>query len=141
MMYQDLHDPLRLKNLHACMHLKGGSTLQWWWAQQNQVITHPNKKAETRKETLCFVHLNRQEHFKTNKYSLLLCKKLSFLSENFRVLCKYKAKVAMGAMEGTVQEGCIPTWREVVFVTTFLSQMFPKYFIGQIYINQKKIYW
>ena len=44
----------------------------------------------------------------------------------------------MGAMEGTVQEGCIPTWREVVFVTTFLSQMFPKYFIGQIYINQKK---
>ena len=105
------------------MHLKGGSTLQWWWAQQNQVITHSNKKAETRRETLCFVH------FKTNKYFLLLCKKLSFLSENFRVLCKYKAKVAMGAMEGTVQEGSIPTWMEVVFVTTFFSHKFLKYFL------------
>ena len=111
------------------MHLKGGSTLQWWWAQQNQVITHPNKKAETRKETLCFVHLNRQEHFKTNKYSLLLSKKLSFLSENFRVLCKYKAKVAMGAMDGTVQEGSIPTWMEVVFVTSFKVKSFPNIFL------------
>ena len=42
-----------------------------------------------------------------------------FLSENSRVLCKYKAKVAMRAMEGTVQEGNTPTWMEVVFVTTF----------------------
>ena len=25
--------------------------------------------------------------------------------------------VAMGAMEGTVQEGSIPTWMEVVFVS------------------------
>ena len=42
-----------------------------------------------------------------------------FLSENFRVSCKYKANVAMEAMEGTVQKGSIPTWMEVVFVTNF----------------------
>ena len=47
---------------------------------------------------------------------------------SYRVLCKYKANVAMGAIEGTVQEGSIPTWIEVVFVTTFFSQKFPKYF-------------
>ena len=51
-----------------------------------------------------------------------------FLSENFRVFCKYKANVAMGAMEGTVQEGSIPTWMEVVFVTIFFWQQCPKYF-------------
>ena len=49
-----------------------------------------------------------------------------FLSENSRVLCKYKA--AMGAMEGTVQEGNIPTWMQVAFVKTFFSQQFLKYF-------------
>ena len=43
-----------------------------------------------------------------------------------RVLRKYKAKVAMGVMEGTVHEGNIPTWMESVFVTTFFSQQFPK---------------
>ena len=32
------------------------------------------------KGTQCFVHLNRQQQFQTNKYSLHLCKKLSFLS-------------------------------------------------------------
>ena len=54
--------------------------------------------------------------------------KAVFLSDNFRVLCQYKANEAMGAMERTVQEGSIPTWMEVVFVTTFFSQKFPKYF-------------
>ena len=58
-----------------------------------------------------------------------------FLSENFRVLRKYKAKVAMGTMERTVQEGSIPTYMEVVFVTTFFSQKFTKYFFGKIYTN------
>ena len=43
-----------------------------------------------------------------------------------RVLRKYKDKVAMGVMEGTVQEGNIPTWMEGVFFTTFVSQQFPK---------------
>ena len=47
----------------------------------------------------------------------------------------------MGAMEGTVQEGSIPTWMEVVFVTTFFSQKFPKYFFGKIYMNQKQFDW
>ena len=64
-----------------------------------------------------------------------------FLSENSRVLCKYKAKVAMRAMDGTVQEGSIPTWMEVVFVTTFFSRKFPEYFFGKIYMNQKQFDW
>ena len=51
------------------------------------------------------------------------------LSENFRVLGKYKALEAMGAMEGTVQEGSIPTWMEVPF-----SQLFFKSTILQIFI-------
>ena len=40
-------------------------------------------------------------------------------------------------MDGTVQEGSIPTWIEVVFVTTCFSQKFPKYFFGKIDMNQK----
>ena len=72
---------------------------------------------------------------------MLLCNMLYFLSENFRVLCKYKAKVAMGAIERTVQEGSILTWMEVVLFKTFFSQKFPKYFLKNIYINQKKIDW
>ena len=70
-----------------------------------------------RDSTLCS---SQKTAFQNNKYSLLLCKKLSFfLSENSRVVCKYKAKVAMRAMEGTVQEGNTLTWMEVVFVATF----------------------
>ena len=46
-----------------------------------------------------------------------------------RVLRKYKAKVAMGVMEGTVHKGNIPTWMESVFVTTFFSQQFPKKYL------------
>ena len=57
-----------------------------------------------------------------------------FLSDHFRALCKYKAKVAMGAMEGTVQEGSIPIWMEVVFFTKFfLVKSFPNMF-QQIFI-------
>ena len=69
-----------------------------------------------------------------------------FFIRNFRALCKYKANVAMGAMEGTVQEGSIPTWMEVVFVTTFFSQKFPKYFLQRFIwtlnnlIGEKKFY-
>ena len=47
----------------------------------------------------------------------------------------------MGAMEGTVHEGSIPTWMEVVFVTTFFSPKFPKYFVGMIQMKQKQIDW
>ena len=54
------------------------------------------------------------------------------------MLCKYKAEVAMGAMEGTVQEGSLPTWIEVFFATTFFSQKFPKYVLGKIDTNQKQ---
>ena len=79
------------------------------------------KSKKKHKGTQCCVHLYGQQYLKTNECSLLLCKKLSFLSEKFRVLCKYKAKVAIGAIEGTVQEGSIPTRVEVVFVITFLA--------------------
>ena len=61
---------------------------------------------------------------------------LFFLSENFRVLCKYKAKVAMRAMEGTVQEGIIPTWMEVIFVTTLFGQKFPKISLESEWVNK-----
>ena len=79
------------------------------------------------KGTWCIVHLNRQQ-FQTNKYSLLPCKKLSFLSENFRAFCKYGAMGAMETIQGTVQEGNIPARMEVVFVTTFLRQKFTNIF-------------
>ena len=51
--------------------------------------------------------------------------------------------MAMGlwAMEGIVQEGSIPNWMEVVFVTTFFMQKFQKYFFGNIYINQNHVDW
>ena len=70
-----------------------------------------------------------------------MCKKLSFLSENFRVLYKYKAKVAMGATEGTVQEGTIPTWMKVVFIPTFLVKVFQIYFFKDIYDPKKQFDW
>ena len=47
----------------------------------------------------------------------------------------------MGAMGGTLQEGSIPTWMEVFFVTTFFSQQFPKDFFGKIYMNEKQFDW
>ena len=55
----------------------------------------------------------------------------------FQKISEYRVntKVAMGATEGTVQEGSIPTWMEVDFVTTFISQKFPNYFFLRIYIN------
>ena len=58
----------------------------------------------------CFVKVSRPQQFEINKNLLILCQKLPFLSENFRVWCKYDAIEAMGAMYGTVQEGSIPTW-------------------------------
>ena len=44
----------------------------------------------------------------------------------------------MGAMEGTVQEGSIPTWIEVVFFKTFFSQKIPNYFWERFIENKKK---
>ena len=38
MAYYDLYALPSFKNLHA--PLKGGGTLEWWWAKQNQDITH-----------------------------------------------------------------------------------------------------
>ena len=57
---------------------------------------HSDIGAKEIKGTQCFVHLNRKQQFKTKKYSLLLCKKLSFLRENLRLLRKYET---MGPME------------------------------------------
>ena len=66
-----------------------------------------------------------------------------FLLETFTVLCKYQAKVAMGAMEGTVQctGGQHPYLDESCLLDNFFSQKFPKYFFGKIYMNQKQFDW
>ena len=50
---------------------------------------------------------------------------------------KYEAMRAIETIYGTVHEGSIPAWMEVVLVTTFFGQTFYKYFFGQIYINKQ----
>ena len=48
----------------------------------------------------------------------------------------------MGASEtiyGTVQEGSIPAWMEVVFITTLLKRKFHNYLFGKIYRNQSPV--
>ena len=45
------------------------------------------------------------------------------------VLRKYEAVGAMETIEGNVQEGSIPGWMEVVFVTTFLGKNFLQIFL------------
>ena len=48
----------------------------------------------------------------------------------------------MGAIEGTVQDGMQhPYLMKVVFLKTFFSQKFPKYFFAKIYMNQKQFNW
>ena len=51
-----------------------------------------------------------------------------FISENFRVLRKYEALGDMEIIQATVQEGSIPAWMEVAFVTTFLGRNFTTFF-------------
>ena len=87
------------------------------------------------KGTQCFVHLSRQHQFEANIYSLLLFKKLSFLSENFRELCNTRS------WRGTVQEGTIPTWLEVVFVTTFFRVEVSQILVWKIFRNHKNLDW
>ena len=74
------------------------------------------------KGILCFVHLNRQQQFQTNKYALLLCKKLSFSSGQFQSIAQIRGH-SLGAMEDCTggQQPCLD-W-------TFLRQKFHKYFL------------
>ena len=71
--------------------------------------------------------LKGQQQFQTNKSSLLLFKNLSFISENFSVSSQYKAMGATKTIQENIQEGSIPAWMKVVFVTTLFRQKFHKY--------------
>ena len=70
---------------------------------------------------------------------MIQCNNLSFLSENFRVLCKYKAKMTIRALEGTIQEGSIPILMEVVFVTTVLVKKFPNIFLERLILTKTNL--
>ena len=83
------------------------------------------------KGTQCFVHLNRQQHY-LKKIIPVPVQEAIFFS---RVLCKYKAIVGMGAMEGTVlyrRAASLLGWK------SSLSQLF-KLKVSQIFFWERFI--
>ena len=79
--------------------------------QNSKWIQNPNGTA-TQKGTMFCKSQQTVAVSNKHKYSLLLCKKPSFLSKNFRVLCKYKV---MGAMETRVLAKTVRLQKKIVY--------------------------